>query len=63
VRADLMSMSEAAEEVGCHVETLYRLSREGQFPPALMIGSRWRVSRPRLERFLHSEGPEGGDAR
>jgi hypothetical protein len=38
-----------------HRDTLYRLARAGQFPPALQIGSRWLVSVPRLERFLHGE--------
>ena len=53
--ADLISMADAAELVGVHRDTLYRLARTGQFPPALQIGRQWRVSRPRLERFLHGE--------
>jgi hypothetical protein len=27
----------------------------GQFSPAIHIGGRWRVSVPRLERYLHGE--------
>ena len=59
--ADLISIGEAARRVGLHRDTLYRLARTGEFPPAIQIGSRWRVSVPRLERFLH--GAEvGGDS-
>ena len=53
---DLISVSEAARRVGLHVNTLYRLCRRGEFPPAIQIGSRWRVSVPRLERYLHRDG-------
>jgi excisionase family DNA binding protein len=53
--ADLISIPEAARRVGLHPDTLYRLARSGQFPPAIQIGSRWRVSIPRLERFLHAD--------
>ena len=56
--ADLISVPAAASRLGMHKDTLYRLCRAGQFPPALPIGSRWVVSVPRLERFLHGEGGE-----
>lgn len=52
---DLIGIPEAARRVGLHADTLYRLSREGRFPPAIQIGSKWRVSVPRLEKFLHGE--------
>jgi excisionase family DNA binding protein len=52
---DLISIPEAARRVGLHADTLYRLCRTGQFPPALQIGARWRVSVPRLERYLHGD--------
>jgi len=55
--ADLISMADAADLVGVHKDTLYRLARSGQFPPALQIGRQWRVSVPRLERFLHGNAP------
>jgi excisionase family DNA binding protein len=55
VMADLISIPEAARRVGLHADTLYRLCRTGRFPPALQIGARWRVSVPRLERYLHGE--------
>jgi excisionase family DNA binding protein len=58
VKPDLISIPEAARRVGVHADTLYRLCRTGQFPPAIQIGSRWRVSVPRLERFLHEDERE-----
>jgi excisionase family DNA binding protein len=51
--SDLISIPDAADRIGLHADTLYRLCRTGQFPPAIQIGSRWRVSVPRLERYLH----------
>ena len=53
--ADLISIPDAADRIGLHPDTLYRLCRTGQFPPAIQIGSRWRVSVPRLERYLHGD--------
>lgn len=55
VAADLITVTEAARRVGLHPDTLYGLCRAGQFPPAIRLGRRWRVSVPRLERFLHGE--------
>jgi excisionase family DNA binding protein len=52
---DIISISEAARRIGIHTDTLYRLARQGQFPPAIKIGRRWRVSVPRLQRFLHGD--------
>ena len=53
--ADLISIPDAAGRIGLHADTLYRLCRTGKFPPAIQIGSRWRVSVPRLERYLHGD--------
>jgi excisionase family DNA binding protein len=53
--ANLISVPEAARRVGLHADTLYRLCRTGQFSPAIQIGSRWRVSVPKLEQYLHGE--------
>lgn len=50
---DLISVPDAARRLGLHPDTLYRLCRTGQFPPAIQIGARWRVSVPKLERYLH----------
>ena len=58
VAADLISVPEAARQVGLHTDTLYRLCRTGQFPPAIQIGSRWRVSVPKLERYLHGDSTD-----
>ena len=55
---DLISIPETARRIGLHTDTLYRLCRTGRFPPAIQIGSRWRVSIPRLERYLHAENAE-----
>lgn len=54
---DLITIPVAARRIKTHPDTLYRLARSGQFPPALQIGSRWWVSVPRLQRYLH-----GGEA-
>jgi excisionase family DNA binding protein len=59
---DLISIPEAARLVGLHADTLYRLCRTGQFPPAIQIGARWRVSVPRLERYLHADCRETLDS-
>jgi len=59
---DLISIPEAARRVGLHPETVYRLCRLGQFPPAIHIGARWRVSVPRLERYLHADAREAPDS-
>ncbi len=52
---DLISVPETARRVGLHADTLYRLCRTGQFSPAIRIGRRWKVSVPRLERYLHGD--------
>jgi len=52
---DLISIPQAAQRLGLHADTLYRLARTGQFPPAVQIGAKWLVSVPRLERFLHGD--------
>ena len=55
---DLITIPAAARRIGKHRDTLYKLAATGEFPPAVRIGSRWLVSVPRLERFLHGEpGP------
>jgi excisionase family DNA binding protein len=53
--SDLISIPETARRIGLHADTLYRLCRTGQFSPAIQIGARWRVSVPRLQRYLHGE--------
>jgi excisionase family DNA binding protein len=53
--ADLISVPETARRIGLHADTLYRLCRTGRFSPAIHIGGAWRVSVPRLERYLHGE--------
>jgi predicted DNA-binding transcriptional regulator AlpA len=53
--ADLLSIRKTARRIGLHADTLYRLCQTGQFPPAIQIGGRWRVSVPRLARYLHGD--------
>lgn len=52
---DLITVPQAAKRVGVHPESLYRLIRAKQFPPAISIGHNIRVSVPRLEMYLHGE--------
>ena len=53
--SDLISIPDAADRIGLHADTLYRLCRTGQFPPAIQIGSRWRV----LAATLFAHEPAG----
>ena len=53
--SDLLTIPEAARQLGLHSETVYRLCRAGEFPPAVQVGKRWFVSVPRLNRHLHGE--------
>ena len=55
---DLLTVTDAARRVGIHPDSLYRLIRAGKFPPAVKIGGSWRVSVPKLERFLHGDANE-----
>ena len=54
---DLITVPEAARRLELHPDTLYRLCRMGRFPPAVQIGASWKVSVPRLQRYLHAEVP------
>lgn len=48
-----VSLAEAATVLGIHRSTAWELHRRGVFPiPVLQIGSRLRVSKVHLERFL-----------
>ena len=58
---DLISVPDTARRIGLHADTLYRLCRTGQFSPAIHIGGRWRVSVPRLERYLHGDDSNSDD--
>jgi excisionase family DNA binding protein len=53
----LLAVPAAAKRLGIHPDSLYRLIRAGQFPPAVIIGHSIRVSVPKLERYLHGDGP------
>jgi predicted DNA-binding transcriptional regulator AlpA len=53
--ADLVPVSDAARRIGVCPETLYRLIRADEFPPAVHLGRAIRVSIPRMERWLHGD--------
>ena len=61
VRIDLtvcatVSLAEAAKVLGVHRSTAWELCKRGEFPvPVLKIGTRRRVSKVLLERFVLSE--------
>jgi len=52
---DLITVPETARRCGLSSETLYRLIRRGDFPPAVKFGTAIRVSVPRLEAYLHGD--------
>jgi excisionase family DNA binding protein len=55
---DLITVPEASRLLAMHKDTAYRMARNGTFPggAAVLLGTRrWRVSVPKLERYLHGE--------
>lgn len=60
--SDMLTVLEASKLLRIGERTAYDLIRRNEFPggAAMKIGGLWRVSRPRLERFLHgtTNGPE-----
>ena len=46
-----LTLSELAETVGRHVETLRRLARLGRLPGVYRLGGRWMISRAAAERL------------
>ena len=55
VEPDLISVPETAKRLGVSTETIYRQIRAGNFPPAVHIGRKVKVSVPKLNRYLHGE--------
>jgi excisionase family DNA binding protein len=55
---DLATLAEAAVELGISYQTAKQLAAAGRFPgdAAVRVGGQWRVSRIRLNRYLHGEG-------
>jgi len=56
--ADLVTIPAACRDyLGISDETGYTLARTGRFPgeAAIRIGSQWRVSLPKLLRYLHGD--------
>lgn len=52
---DLLTIPQAAQRLDLNPETLYRLVRAGDFPPAVHLGRQIRVSVPLLEKYLHGD--------
>ena len=57
---DLITLNEAAARLGISWDTAKNLANEGTFPgdAARRVGRQWRVSVPKLERWLHGEQQE-----
>jgi excisionase family DNA binding protein len=56
MESDLLTVPEAAHLLGISPETLYRMIRRGDFPPAIKIGKTLvRLSAPRLVEYLHGD--------
>ncbi len=55
IAPDLLTIPQAARRLGISPDTLYRWCRAGTFEPAIRLGSHYRVSVPRLDRYLHGE--------
>ncbi|MGI9116081.1 MAG: cobalamin-dependent protein [Gaiellales bacterium] len=57
--AELLTLQEAADVVGCHYQTLYRRVRRGEIP-ALVAGGTYRIERADLDRWLRErDGARG----
>lgn len=54
---NLLTIPAAAARLGISAKTAYRLARAGTFPggAALKVGVSWRISVPRLDRYLHGD--------
>jgi excisionase family DNA binding protein len=51
--SDVLTLAEAAERLGIHRVTAYKLVARNKFPvPVLTVGSRMKVSRHALDLFL-----------
>lgn len=57
---NLLTIPTAAELLGISAQTGYRLARAGKFPgdAAIKVGQSWRVSLPKLRRYLGSDRQE-----
>ncbi len=55
---NVLTVPEAARELGISKDLAYSLARRGELPGAIQLGRRWVVSLIKLRRELH--GPEDG---
>ena len=49
-----LNVSQAAEFLGVHTETVRRLARKGELP-AFKVGRQWRVKRELFERWMEEQ--------
>lgn len=47
----LLTASEVAEHLRLHIETVYRLARQGKLP-AVKVGEQWRFSEATIRQWL-----------
>lgn len=58
----ILSIADAAHELGIGTSTAYDLLRDGKFPTRVVtIGSRSKVLRADLDRYLSGDGVAGDD--
>lgn len=53
-KKEVFNPEEAAEWLGVHAQTVYRLLRSGELP-GKKIGQQWRIHKGALEAFLKGE--------
>jgi excisionase family DNA binding protein len=58
---NLFSLTDAATWLGVSRDQAYALARAGQFPGAIRVGSRWRVSRRRYDHVIHGSAQVVGE--
>jgi len=55
---NVLSVPQAADQLGISKDLAYELARRGELPGAFRLGRRWRVSAVRLALAVH--GSENG---
>lgn len=50
---DIVTLEEAAPLIHVGRTTAFQLAKRGEFPGAMKIGGRWKVSLPKLRRIVH----------
>lgn len=52
---DLLNAPQLARRLGIGKDKVYQMARAGQIPGAILIGSHWRFSAVKVDRWLHGE--------